>query len=103
MCGWNPSLFLCILFKHARLCFLVESKFNFLEVILTGEATSIEDFVVVWAKLDSVSALNSTDKVLVHILLESVRHRLLKHRHECTANLVRALLARLNDVSNLDG
>ena len=88
MCGWNPSLFLCILFKHTLLRFLVESKFHFLEVILTGKATSIEDFVVVWAKLDSVSALNSTDKVLVHILLESVRHRLLKYRHESTANLV---------------
>ena len=57
---------------------------------------------MVRAKLDSISFLNGTDKVFALVPLEGVRHWLLQHWNERCADLVRALLARLDDISDFD-
>ena len=102
MGGWHPSLLLCVHFQHALLRLPVEGEFYFLEVFFAREATGVENFIVVRAKLNSISFLNVTDKVFALVPLEGVRHWLLQHGNERCADLVRALLARLDDISDFD-
>ena len=100
--GWYPGLLLCIYFQHALLLLPVEGEFNFLQVIFASETTGVENFIVVRAKLDCISFLDVTDKVFSPVLLEGVGHRLLQHRNVGRADLVRAFLARLDDISDFD-
>ena len=99
---WYPGLLFGLLVDHACFNIPVKGKLDALQVFFAGEAIGIKDFVVIRAQLDGVRALDVTDKVLILVLLEGVRHGLGQDGHEGCADLVRALLTILDDVSDLD-
>lgn len=69
---------------------------------MTREACVVEDLVVIRSQFLFSITLNSTDEVLVLVLLECERHWLLQARNKGLSDFLRAFLAVLNDVSDLD-
>ena len=69
---WDPGLFLSKLFNHAILCVFSKSKFDFFEIIFTGETASIKDFIVTRREFDSIATLHSADEIFILILLKGV-------------------------------
>jgi len=79
---WYPSLLFGLLVDHACFNIPVKGKLGSLQVVLAAEAIGVKYFVVIRAQLDGVRALDVTDKVLILVLLEGVRHGLGQDGHE---------------------